>query len=205
MYVLLHVNGINLEIFQPPPSSRPMFSSFAVEGFCPIFADTVQDVWEKALKSRQRGMVVDIQHWMNSVVLDSLGIVGFGHNFASLKGDYAPSPLHSTRSELRRQTLYRTSSSDSHRYPHPQKHPDCQESHHKGFPGLYRWCRKDVLERNASKGVVKTSLSSAFKSLAENPAGEFRLSHAEVTAQIGSRPLLLASAYVAILTHQTVG
>ncbi|KAJ7174633.1 cytochrome P450 [Mycena filopes] len=77
------------------PSHRqalaPLFSASAVEGYCSVFFNTVQKVqhtWYKALQSRPRGMVIDIQHWMNSIVLDSIGIAGFGHDFESLRGDY---------------------------------------------------------------------------------------------------------------------
>ncbi|KAF7300966.1 hypothetical protein MIND_00659700 [Mycena indigotica] len=71
----------------------PLFGANAIESHAPTFsamAKKVHLVWEQALVSRPRGMVVEISHWMNSVVLDSLGLAGFGYDFNSLAGEYCP-------------------------------------------------------------------------------------------------------------------
>ncbi|KAF8169055.1 cytochrome P450 [Mycena galopus ATCC 62051] len=168
----------------------PMFSSFAVEGFCPIFADTVQkvqDVWEKALKSRQRGMIVDVQHWMNSVVqprhrrVRAQFCIAQGRLCTVTAAFYTlRAPPTNSLSDI----IFRLASI----IPILRNIPTAKNRIIKDFQAYIAGVAKDVLERNASKGVVedKSILGLLIKSLAENPAGEFRLSHAEVTAQIVS-------------------
>ncbi|KAF7354604.1 phosphoribosylaminoimidazole carboxylase [Mycena sanguinolenta] len=167
----------------------PVFSSSAVEGFCSTFLNTVnkvRDVWETALESRRLGMVVDIQHWMNSVVLNSLGIVGFGHDFASLKGDYcivtaAFYTLRVPSTNSPSDIIFRLASS----IPILRNIPTAKNRIIKDFQVYISGIARDVLERNATKGHTedKSILGMLIKSLAEHPAGEFRLSHTEVMAQ----------------------
>ncbi|KAF7333047.1 hypothetical protein MVEN_02411200 [Mycena venus] len=168
----------------------PMFCSSAVDGFCPIFfsmAFKVQDMWNGALDTRPRGMVVDIQHWMNSVVLDSLGVAGFAHDFESLKGDYctvtaAFYTLRATSTNSPSDIIFRLAST----IPILRDIPTAKNRIIKDFQAYMNHIAEDVLERNAptkSHSEDKSILGLLIKSLAQNPAGEFRLSHAEVVAQ----------------------
>ncbi|KAJ7815964.1 cytochrome P450 [Mycena olivaceomarginata] len=175
----------------------PMFSSSAVEGFCGTFFDVVtkvQDMWSNALASRPRGMVVDIQHWMNSVVLDSLGLVGFSHDFESLKGDYcivtaAFYALRAPHTNSPSDLIFRLASSTM---PILRNIPTAKNRIIQDFRAYMGGIAADILERNdaqetkaqGSEGTEdKSILRLLIKSLAENPAGEFRLSHAEVVSQ----------------------
>ncbi|KAJ6473134.1 cytochrome P450 [Mycena sanguinolenta] len=173
----------------------PMFNSSAVESFHNTFFNTVtkvRDVWETALESRQLGMVVDIQHWSYSTVilsLDSLGIAGFGHDFASLKGNYcivtaAFYTLRAPSTYSPSDTIFRLASS----IPILRNIPTAKNRIIKDFQVYISGIGRDVLERNATKGNTedKSILGMLIKSLAEHPAGEFRLSHAEVIAQVNT-------------------
>ncbi|KAJ7062800.1 cytochrome P450 [Mycena amicta] len=145
----------------------PLFSNSAVDGYAPIFltmAIKVKNVWDEALASRPRGMVVEISHWMNSVVLDSLGSAGFGHDFGSLSGEYCP-------------------------YDRGFLRPPGTHRHRFGQDIPFR--TKDLaLALTAALAQPSQSYSAGFsravKCLAEDPAGELRLSHDEVVAQVNT-------------------
>ncbi|KAJ7165665.1 cytochrome P450 [Mycena crocata] len=168
----------------------PMFSDSAVEGYSHVFfdmVDRVQIMWNRALDSRPRGMVIDVQHWCAlQDFLDSLGVAGFGHNFDSLSGDYclvtaAFYALKAPSTNSCADTIFRM----AFRFPCLRNVPTARNRLIKDFNAYMRRIANDVLDRNACKGGTDTSvLGLLIKSLAENPTGDFRLSHAEVLAQV---------------------
>ncbi|KAJ7661427.1 cytochrome P450 [Mycena polygramma] len=169
----------------------PMFSNSAVQSYCPIFLSKVnkmKDMWNNALESRPQGMLLDVQHWMNSVVLDSLGVVGFGHDFESLNGDYcivtaAFYALGAPDTNYAADIIFRLAST----YPLLRSIPTARNRIIREFQSYIRRIAGDMLERKARKectGDDNSILGSLMKSLAEDPAGEFRLSHAELLGQV---------------------
>ncbi|KAJ7683519.1 cytochrome P450 [Mycena rosella] len=170
----------------------PVFNDAAVEIYSRVFLDMatkVKNMWNDALESRPRGMVLDIRHWMNSVVLDSLSVAGFSHNFESLNGNYCiitavfyalRAPSTSSVSDI----IFRLAAY----WPIFRNIPTAKNRVINDFQVSMSRISKDVLERNTRKrGDTDDSLLGLLiKSLAEHPAGEFRLSHAEVLAQMVS-------------------
>ncbi|KAJ6506379.1 cytochrome P450 [Mycena vitilis] len=168
----------------------PMFSSSAVESHGPIFFSKVNKMkymWKDALESRPHGMLLDVQHWMNSVVLDSLGVAGFGHDFESLNGDYcivtaAFYALGAPDTNSPADIIFRFASI----YPLLQGIPTARNRIIRDFQSYMRRIAGDMLERKAWKectGEDNCILGSLMKALAENPVGEFRLSHVELLGQ----------------------
>ncbi|KAJ6544347.1 cytochrome P450 [Mycena capillaripes] len=178
----------------------PMFSATAVDSYCPIFfnmVNKVQDTWKKALESRPRGIVLDIQYWMNSVVLDSLGVAGFGHDFESLKGDYCivtaafytlKAPDTNSPSDI----IFRLASA----HPFLRNIPTAKNRIINSLQAGMSRIAGNILERNDKKANIdedRSILGLLIKSLAENPAGEFRLSKEEILAQMVSMRLIIGN------------
>ncbi|KAJ7983168.1 cytochrome P450 [Mycena polygramma] len=168
----------------------PMFSSSAVQSYGPIFFSKVNKmkyIWKDALESRPHGMLLDVQHWMNSVVLDSLGVAGFGHDFESLNGNYcivtaAFYALGAPDTNSPADIIFRLAST----YPLLRGIPTARNRIIRDFQSYMRRIAGDMLERKARKectGEDNSILGSLMKSLAEDPAGEFRLSHIELLGQ----------------------
>ncbi|KAJ7476848.1 cytochrome P450 [Mycena galericulata] len=170
-----------------------LFTEAAVkQNFSPVFIEMVnkvQNMWTHALESRPRGMVIDIQHWMNSVVLDSLGVTGFSHDFESLKGDSclvtaAFYTLRAPRTGAFSDTLFHLASYA----PSLRTIPTAKNRIINDFRTLMSGIAGDVLSRSVLNGAAADTsvLGLLIQSLAENPEGEFRLSHAEVLAQMNT-------------------
>ncbi|KAJ7775681.1 cytochrome P450 [Mycena maculata] len=165
----------------------PLFTEASVEqNFAPTFfamAHKMESMWTRALESR-RGMVIDIQN-----CLDSLGVAGFSHDFESLSGGYclATAALYTLRAPRTRSlsdALFRLAALA----PSLRALPTAKNRIINDFLAAMSRIAGDVLERSAGKsGSV---LGLLIKSLAEHPAGEFRLSHAEVLAQMVLKPPL---------------
>ncbi|KAG7096251.1 hypothetical protein E1B28_003699 [Marasmius oreades] len=67
----------------------PAFSNAALRRLTSVFYDSaykLKSYWDNELENNPDGDVIEVQHWMNRVALDSLGIAGFSHNFESLEG-----------------------------------------------------------------------------------------------------------------------
>lgn len=66
------------------------FSNAAIRKVTSVFFDSaykVKEVWDTTIDSSSSDeAIIDVQHWMNCVSLDSIGIAGFGHNFGTLQG-----------------------------------------------------------------------------------------------------------------------
>ncbi|KAJ7039377.1 cytochrome P450 [Mycena alexandri] len=176
------------------PSHRqalaPMFNSSAVDGYSAVFFEMVHKVretWSRALESRPRGMIIDIQHWMNSIALDSIGLAGFGHDFESLRGDYCTvtAAFYTLRAPSRSSSLSDIIFRLAATTPLLRAIPTAKNRIINDFDAYMSRIALDVLDRNSGKDRTadKSVLGLLMKSLAENPAGEFRLSHAEVLAQ----------------------
>ncbi|KAJ7476855.1 cytochrome P450 [Mycena galericulata] len=70
----------------------PAFSNAAIRRLTAVFYDSVYKLkthWDASLDSVSDGVVIDVEHWMNMVALDSIGIAGFSHDFRTLDGKYA--------------------------------------------------------------------------------------------------------------------
>ncbi|KAJ7200975.1 cytochrome P450 [Mycena rebaudengoi] len=172
------------------PVLEPAFNDHVWERFAPIFFDMahkVESMWNTALASRPRGMVIDIQHWMNSVVLDSIGMGGFSHDFKSLDGDYCTvtAAFYALRTPGRNRIsdhIFRLTS----RFPMLRRIPTAKNRIIRDFRRLLSRIAAEELERIDS-GKTATSdgtiIASLVKSLAESPEGELRLSSAEMLGQ----------------------
>ncbi|KAK7053721.1 cytochrome P450 [Favolaschia claudopus] len=169
----------------------PMFSHAAVaEHYFPVFysmASKMRQMWDDALPSRPRGIIVDIQHWYVSNELDSLGVAGFQHNFDSLKGSFCTvtAAFYVLRTEDTKTfpgIISRLASS----FPILRHIPTARNRLMQDFQRCIRDVAEEVLRRDASKGNSgnKSMLGLLIKSLAEHPGGEYRLSHAEVVSQV---------------------
>jgi hypothetical protein len=135
--------------------------------------------------------------------LDSLGAAGFGHDFQSLMGDYclvtaAFYTLRAPGTNSPSDIIFRLAST----MPVLRNIYTAKNRIMNDFQACMSRIASDILERNARKGEtedksvlgllstgsgqVDVSLlkSLPVKVLADNPAGEFRLSHAEVLTQV---------------------
>ncbi|KAJ7124478.1 cytochrome P450 [Mycena epipterygia] len=129
---------------------------------------------------------------MNSVILDSIGVAGFSHDFESLSGNYCTvtAAFRVLRAESTG-SLADTVFSLAAMIPLFRNIPTTKNRIINDFQTYMSRIAEDVLQRNAMKGNTdKSVLGLLIKSLAEHPAGEFRLSHAEVLAQIVSTVVL---------------
>ncbi|KAJ7775693.1 cytochrome P450 [Mycena maculata] len=69
----------------------PAFSNAAIRRLTAVFYDSAHKLkvyWDASIES-QAGTIIDVEHWMNLVALDSIGIAGFSHDFRSLDGEYS--------------------------------------------------------------------------------------------------------------------
>jgi len=67
----------------------PAFSNAAIRRLTSVFYDSaykMKGAWDSILESGSDGTIIEVQHWMNRVSLDSIGIAGFSHDFHSLDG-----------------------------------------------------------------------------------------------------------------------
>ncbi|KIJ12886.1 hypothetical protein PAXINDRAFT_100954 [Paxillus involutus ATCC 200175] len=72
-------------------SVTPAFTVAAIRTLLPIFYDSVYKTkvaWDNILENSHGpdGAIIDVQEWMNRISLDTIGIAGFSHDFASLDG-----------------------------------------------------------------------------------------------------------------------
>ncbi|KAJ6473158.1 cytochrome P450 [Mycena sanguinolenta] len=71
----------------------PAFSNAAIRRLTEVFYDSAHKLknnWDSCLNNAQPGGdIIDVEHWMNLVALDSIGIAGFSHDFRTLDGEYS--------------------------------------------------------------------------------------------------------------------
>ncbi|KAF9224556.1 cytochrome P450 [Gyrodon lividus] len=70
-------------------SLTPAFSIAAIRKLLPIFYDSAYKAkvaWDSILENSPDGAIIEVQEWMNHISLDTMGIAGFSHDFASLDG-----------------------------------------------------------------------------------------------------------------------
>ncbi|KAJ7071725.1 cytochrome P450 [Mycena belliarum] len=70
----------------------PAFSNAAIRRLTSVFYDSAYKLklyWEASIDNTADGAIIDVEHWMNRVALDSIGIAGFSHDFRSLDGEYS--------------------------------------------------------------------------------------------------------------------
>ncbi|KAJ6579630.1 cytochrome P450 [Mycena vulgaris] len=70
----------------------PAFSNAAIRRLTSIFYDSaykMKGYWDATIDNTPDGAIIDVEHWMNLVALDSIGIAGFSHDFRSLDGEYS--------------------------------------------------------------------------------------------------------------------
>ncbi|KAA1478646.1 cytochrome P450 [Dentipellis sp. KUC8613] len=71
----------------------PGFSNAAIRQITYVFFDSaykVKAAWDGWLESSEKGeCIIEVQHWMNHISLDSIGLAGFSHDFGCLRGEPA--------------------------------------------------------------------------------------------------------------------
>ncbi|KAJ7071726.1 cytochrome P450 [Mycena belliarum] len=70
----------------------PAFSNAAIRRLTSVFYDSAYKLkgnWDAAIDNTSDGALIDVEHWMNLVALDSIGIAGFSHDFRTLDGEYS--------------------------------------------------------------------------------------------------------------------
>ncbi|KIJ12885.1 hypothetical protein PAXINDRAFT_100953 [Paxillus involutus ATCC 200175] len=72
-------------------SLAPAFTLAAIRTLLPVFYDSVYKAkvaWDNILENSHGpdGAIIEVQEWMNRISLDTIGIAGFSHDFASLDG-----------------------------------------------------------------------------------------------------------------------
>ncbi|KAJ7213254.1 cytochrome P450 [Mycena rebaudengoi] len=71
----------------------PAFSNAAIRRLTSVFYDStykLKTYWDATIEqSTEDGAIIEVEHWMNRVALDSIGIAGFSHDFRSLDGEYS--------------------------------------------------------------------------------------------------------------------
>ncbi|KAJ7174605.1 cytochrome P450 [Mycena filopes] len=71
----------------------PAFSNAAIRRLTSVFYDSAHKLkvhWDATLDNAgPEGVLIDVEHWMNLVALDSIGIAGFSHDFCTLDGEYS--------------------------------------------------------------------------------------------------------------------
>ncbi|KAJ7775694.1 cytochrome P450 [Mycena maculata] len=70
----------------------PAFSNAAIRRLTSVFYDSSYKLkahWDATLETTSDGAIIDVEHWMNLVALDSIGIAGFAHDFRTLDGEYS--------------------------------------------------------------------------------------------------------------------
>ncbi|KAL4079875.1 cytochrome P450 [Scleroderma yunnanense] len=75
----------------------PAFNSTSIRKLTPVFYDAshkLKMAWEAIIDTDESGSaIIEVQDWMNYVSLDSIGLAGFSHNFATLEGNKSPVSL----------------------------------------------------------------------------------------------------------------
>ena len=70
------------------------FSNSAIRNLTSVFLDSaykLKAAWDTTLQSSEKdSAIIEVQHWMNCISLDSVGNGGFSHDFGSLKGQTSP-------------------------------------------------------------------------------------------------------------------
>ncbi|KAJ6541457.1 cytochrome P450 [Mycena capillaripes] len=67
----------------------PAFSNAVIRRLTEVFYDSAHK-WDNIIDNAPAdGPVIDVEHWMNFVALDSIGIAGFSHDFRTLDGEYS--------------------------------------------------------------------------------------------------------------------
>ncbi|KAL0948964.1 hypothetical protein HGRIS_009067 [Hohenbuehelia grisea] len=67
----------------------PAFSNAAIKRLTSVFYDSTykcKAAWDNLIENNAEGSIIEVQSWMNHISLDSVGIAGFSHEFASLDG-----------------------------------------------------------------------------------------------------------------------
>ncbi|KAJ7124519.1 cytochrome P450 [Mycena epipterygia] len=87
---------------------NPAFSNNVIRPLFSVFYDSpykLKSKWDSLLDSSPGHIQVDVQSWMKSVTIDTLGIAGFSHDFCALDGEDSPvmSALNSAGKEGRHQ------------------------------------------------------------------------------------------------------
>ncbi|KAF7342549.1 Cytochrome P450 4F12 [Mycena sanguinolenta] len=70
----------------------PAFSNAAIRRLTSVFYDSTYKLkarWDTIIDNIGDGAIIDVEHWMNLVALDSIGIAGFSHDFRTLDGEYS--------------------------------------------------------------------------------------------------------------------
>ncbi|KAJ6615465.1 cytochrome P450 [Mycena sp. CBHHK59/15] len=70
----------------------PAFSNAAIRRLTSVFYDSTYKLktsWDATIEQTTDGAIIDVEHWMNLVALDSIGIAGFSHDFRTLDGEYS--------------------------------------------------------------------------------------------------------------------
>ncbi|KAJ6562221.1 cytochrome P450 [Mycena capillaripes] len=70
----------------------PAFSNAAIRRLTAVFYDSTYKLkasWDTIIDNASDGAIIDVEHWMNLVALDSIGIAGFSHDFRTLDGEYS--------------------------------------------------------------------------------------------------------------------
>ncbi|KAF7308932.1 Cytochrome P450 [Mycena kentingensis (nom. inval.)] len=72
----------------------PAFSNAAIRRLTAVFYDSAYKLkghWDTTLDAASSidGAIIDVEHWMNRVALDSIGIAGFAHDFGTLDGKHS--------------------------------------------------------------------------------------------------------------------
>ncbi|PFH47821.1 hypothetical protein AMATHDRAFT_66733 [Amanita thiersii Skay4041] len=71
----------------------PAFSNAQIRKLTNIFYDSgykLKMYWDAKFESGDNDVIIEVQHWMNRISLDSVGIAGFGHDFGTLDGKRTP-------------------------------------------------------------------------------------------------------------------
>ncbi|EJU03026.1 cytochrome P450 [Dacryopinax primogenitus] len=73
---------------------NPGFTPQALKQFVPTFYDSahkVEEAWNSLLADhKDPEAIIDVQHWMNSITLDTIGLTGFSYDFGTLRGERPP-------------------------------------------------------------------------------------------------------------------
>ncbi|KAM6495402.1 Cytochrome P450 [Amanita muscaria] len=73
-------------------ATAPAFTNGALRDTMDVFYDSaykLKGAWDVLFESHDE-VTIDVQQWINKVMLDSMGIAGFGHDFRSLDGHKSP-------------------------------------------------------------------------------------------------------------------
>ncbi|KAJ7250417.1 cytochrome P450 [Mycena rebaudengoi] len=71
----------------------PAFKNAAIRRLTAVFYDSaykLKSFWDATLESTSDGAIIEVEHWMNRIALDSIGLAGFSHDFRYLDGHKSP-------------------------------------------------------------------------------------------------------------------